>query len=392
LCNLPESVDVTPAEADTRITLPAIEIRSTGDGTTALLSGHWTLRGLSGSLERVQSALQRLAHEPALHWDLREMAALDTTGALILWRAWDRALPQASDIPERHRRLFDYWVQQDEAGAQAMPRRPSLRGRAIAGLAVPARAATGHTLHWLRVLGQLAIDTAGIVRRPADAPWRELSVTIYLAGLRALPITGLVGVLIGVVVAYLTALQLRDFGADQFIVDMIGFAIIRELGPILAAIIVAGRSGSAMTAQIGVMRLTQELDAMAALGMSISRRLIWPKVVGLIIVMPLVALWTILAALAGGIAATQVTLQLGVDYFVATMPDRVPVANLWIGLSKAVTFGAVVGLTSAHFGLRIQPNTRDLGAQTTRAVVASITLVIVINAVFAVALQDIGFR
>jgi phospholipid/cholesterol/gamma-HCH transport system permease protein len=117
-----------------------------------------------------------------------------------------------------------------------------------------------------------------------------------------------------------------------------------------------------------------------------------PKVVGLIIVMPLVALWTILAALAGGIAATQVTLQLGVDYFVATMPDRVPVANLWIGLSKAVTFGAVVGLTSAHFGLRIQPNTRDLGAQTTRAVVASITLVIVINAVFAVALQDIGFR
>src|SRR5690606_822765 len=146
--------------------------------------------------------------------------------------------------------------------------------------------------------------------------------------------------------------------------DMLGFAVIRELGPLIGAIIVAGRSGSSMTAQIGVMRLAQELDAMTALGISVSRRLIWPRVAALIVIMPLLVLWTVLAALAGGIVASQLTLGLGLDYFLTAMPERVPTANLWIALGKGLVFGAAVGLTASYFGLRIKPNTRDLGAQT----------------------------
>lgn len=130
---------------------------------------------------------------------------------------------------------------------------------------------------------------------------------------------------------------------------------------------------------------------MTALGMSIGRRLIWPRVMALVVIMPLVVLWTVLTALAGGIASSQVTLDLGLDYFLAAMPDRVPIANLWIGVGKGVVFGAAVGLTAAYFGLRIKPNTRDLGAQTTRAVVVAITLVILIDAVFAVLLEEVGF-
>jgi phospholipid/cholesterol/gamma-HCH transport system permease protein len=131
---------------------------------------------------------------------------------------------------------------------------------------------------------------------------------------------------------------------------------------------------------------------MTALGISISRRLVWPRVVALIVIMPLIVLWTVMTALAGGIAATQVTLGLGLEYFLTTMPDRVPVANLWIGLGKALVFGGAVGLTAAYFGLRIKPNTRDLGAQTTRAVVVAITLVILIDAVAAIGLQNVGFE
>ena len=172
---------------------------------------------------------------------------------------------------------------------------------------------------------------------------------------------------------------------------MLGYAVIRELGPLLGAIVVAGRSGSAMTAQIGVMRLTQELDAMTALGLSISRDLVWSRVAALTLVMPLVVLWTILMGLAGGIAATQVTLGLGLDHFLATMPDRVPVINLWIALSKGLVFGGAVGLTAAHFGLRIKPNTHDLGLQTTRSVVVAITSVILIDAVFAIVLEEAGY-
>jgi phospholipid/cholesterol/gamma-HCH transport system permease protein len=373
------------------VTPPTVEVRSSEAGTAAVLGGYWTLRGLAGSIDRVRASLPRPGEGPALEWDLRDVAALDTTGALILWQAWGRELPAECLMPDRHRRLFDYWIQQDESGAADLPRPAALRNRGMAMLAAPSRETLDAGAHWLHLIGNLVLDTGAVLRRPADAPWREVSATIYMAGTRALPITGLVGIMVGIVVAYLSALQLRAFGADQYIVDMLGYAVIRELGPLIGAIIVAGRSGSSMTAQIGVMRLAQELDAMTALGMSISRRLIWPRVAALVVIMPLIVLWTVLAGLAGGIAATRVTLDLGLDYFLTEMPDSVPVANLWIGLGKGVVFGAAVGLTASYFGLRIKPNTRDLGAQTTRAVVVSITLVILIDAVFAVLLQNVGF-
>jgi phospholipid/cholesterol/gamma-HCH transport system permease protein len=294
-------------------------------------------------------------------------------------------------MSERQRRLFDYWLQQDQAAVPAVEARPARLERAVEALSAPARAALEALADWLQVIGNLVLDTLAVLRRPWAAPWREISATIHVAGTRALPITGLVGIMVGIVVAYLSALQLRTFGADQLIVDMLGYAVIRELGPLLGAIVVAGRSGSAITAQIGVMRLAQELDAMTALGLSISRRLIWPRVAALTIIMPFVVLWTVLAGLAGGIAATQVTLGLGLEHFLAAMPDRVPVTNLWIAIGKGFVFGGAVGLTAAYFGLRIKPNTRDLGLQTTRAVVVAITLVILLDAVFAVLLQEVGY-
>src|SRR5690606_24878741 len=341
-------------------------------------------------LDDVLEALARTAARgDALTWDLRGIRALDTTGALVLWRAWNRKLPERCRMQERHRRLFDYWIHQDEAEApdREAPRRHGLGETVGRALRAPVAAAA----QWLQVLGNLVLDSAAIVRRPLDAPWREVSATIYLAGAKALPITGLVGAMVGIVVAYLVSLQLRNFGAGQYIVDMLGYAVIRELGPLIAAIIVAGRTGSAMTAQIGVMRLAQELDAITALGISISRRLIWPRIVALIVVTPLIVLWTVLAGLVGGIAASYVTLDLGPAYFLAEMPQRVPIANLWIGVGKGVVFGAVVGITAAYYGLRIKPNTRDLAAQTTRAVVAAITLVILLDAAFAVLFEEVGF-
>jgi phospholipid/cholesterol/gamma-HCH transport system permease protein len=367
-------------------------VEPTPQGRTAVLTGRWTLRGLLGSLEQLRATLARHAAEPAgLAWDLRSIAGLDTTGALILWRAWGRSLPPRCQMSDRHRRLFRYWMEHDEAHAPSATPSVAPLDRTVAALAAPARSLHESVTDALQVVGNLTVDTLAVLRRPLAAPWREISATIHVTGTRALPITGLVGVMVGIVVAYLSALQLRTFGADQLIVDMLGYAVIRELGPLLGAIVVAGRSGSAMTAQIGVMRLAQELDALTALGISISRRLIWPRVVALTIVMPFVVLWTVLAGLAGGIAATQVTLGLGLDHFLTAMPDRVPVTNLWIAIGKGVVFGAAVGLTAAHFGLRIKPNTHDLGLQTTRAVVVAITLVILIDAVFAVVLEEVGY-
>ena len=196
--------------------------------------------------------------------------------------------------------------------------------------------------------------------------------------------------MIGIVLSYLSSRQLQMFGADIFIINILGFSIIRELGPMLAAILVAGRSGSSMTAQLGVMRVTQELDALTVMGISHSQRLILPKVLGLGIAMPLLVMWTSAIALFGGMVAAELQLGLSVQYFLFELPDAVPIANLWLGLGKGVVCGMTIALVACHFGLRIKPNTESLGEGTTSSVVTSITMVIIIDAIFAIMFSDVG--
>jgi phospholipid/cholesterol/gamma-HCH transport system permease protein len=240
------------------------------------------------------------------------------------------------------------------------------------------------------MLGQLTFDLLRLARMPQRGPWREISANIYNVGYKALGITALVGFLIGIVLSYLSANQLRTFGASTFIVNILGMAVIRELGPVLAAILIAGRSGSAITAQIGVMRVTEELDAMLVMGISHGFRLIMPRVIALAIAMPLLVAWTDVMALAGGILAARWQLGISATFFLRELPDAVPVANLWLGLGKGVVFGMLIALTACHFGLRIKPNTQSLGEGTTASVVTAITMVILADAVFAILFKDVG--
>ena len=199
------------------------------------------------------------------------------------------------------------------------------------------------------------------------------------------------GFLIGVVLAYLMALQLRQFGAETFIVDILGISLVRELGPLLAAILVAGRSGSAITAQIGVMRVTEELDAMQVMGIRHGFRLVMPRAMALALSMPLISLWTTLAALGGGMLASDLTLGISAAYFLETLPSAVSIGNLVLATAKSVVFGVFIALIGCHWGLQVKPNTQSLGAGTTASVVSSITMVIVVDAIFAVAFKNVGF-
>jgi phospholipid/cholesterol/gamma-HCH transport system permease protein len=234
------------------------------------------------------------------------------------------------------------------------------------------------------------LDTSYLLRHPSSIPWTEISITIYESGVRALGITALVGFLIGVVLSYLSALQLKTFGAEVYIIDILGLSIIRELGPLLAAILVAGRSGSAMTAQLGIMRVTEELDALSAMGISNSLRLILPKVIALMIVMPLLGAWTSASALIGGMFSAQNTLDISYQQFFLKLPNVVPLFNVFIGLGKGIVFGIMIALIASHFGFRIKPNTESLGIETTNSVVASITFVIMIDAIFAILFMGVG--
>ena len=350
------------------------------------LSGSWNLRNLVLAPD-LQSKISLNAVNSAIYWDLRAVDALDSVAALMIWEAWGEKIPGQLQIKPEHQCLFDRWQSQILPITEPCESGFSLFFNAIWQMI------HGFWLQFLDIvilIGQLTLDVNYLVRHPRAIPQAEISITIYEAGVRALGITALVGFLIGVVLSYLSALQLKTFGAEIYIIDILGLSIIRELGPLLAAILVAGRSGSAMTAQLGIMRVTEELDALSAMGISHSLRLILPKVLALMIVMPLLSAWTSASALLGGMFSAQNTLDISYQQFFLKLPNVVPLINVFIGLGKGVVFGVMIALIACHFGFRIKPNTESLGVETTNSVVASITVVIMIDAVFAILFMGIG--
>jgi phospholipid/cholesterol/gamma-HCH transport system permease protein len=350
------------------------------------LSGEWNLRNLCDEPE-LRRQLRNYARKPALHWNLETIDVLDNAAALILWEDWGRTLPAELAVRPEHRRMLERWQELDISDTAA-PRRNL--GAILLFLNHFLVDFYRQTTELVTLLGQLLLDVGYLLRHPGSVPWAEISITIYESGVRALGITALVGFLIGIVLSYLSALQLKLFGAEIYIIDILGLSVIRELGPLLAAILVAGRSGSAMTAQIGIMRVTEELDALSAMGISHSLRLVLPKVAALAIVLPLIGVWTSGSALLGGMFSAQNTLDIGYMQFFLKLPDAVPLLNVYIGLLKSAVFGFLIALIACHFGFRIKPNTESLGHETTNSVVASITVVIMVDAVFAILFMGIG--
>ncbi|MSQ73616.1 MAG: ABC transporter permease [Betaproteobacteria bacterium] len=354
-------------------------------GTLVRLVGAWDIR----ALETRARALQRLLKERINgdRWDLSTIQRLDHIGALLIWRAWNKQKPARLALRPEHAVFFDN-LDKRAAVVDVAPRFDPLGPvKAVGNMAMLIFA---HALDVLQLLGQMLIDTASMLRHPSRGPWREVSASIYRTGSQALGITAGVGFLIGVVLSYLSAEQLKAFGAGAFIVNILGIGIVRELGPVICAVLVAGRSGSAIAAQIGVMRVTEELDALSVMGIPHTVRLVLPKVVALSITLPLLVLWTSSIALVGGAVSAEFQLGIPVREFLSGLPAAVPTVNLWLGIGKGAIFGALIALVACHFGMKIQPNTESLGIGTTNSVVTSITAVIIADAFFAVLFNDVG--
>jgi phospholipid/cholesterol/gamma-HCH transport system permease protein len=369
----------------------ALEIETGARGEPAPVrvraSGAWTFSGLKENREQLVRRFAELAKEPAerIAWDLTGITALDDAGAVWLAKALRGAAgvevqPQHREmlaqvgqglLVQREREQFDPLWAVDALGRNAISAALQIRD--------------GITL-----LGQLALDVAWLLRRPQEWPLREFSASIFRAGVTALPVTMLVGFLVGIVLTYLSALQLKRYGADLLVINIVGVGVLRELGPMLASIIAAGRSGSAITAQLGVMRVTEEVEALSVMGISITSRLVLPKVLALAIAMPLVAFCTDIAALAGALLVSRFTLGITPGAFLQALPQAVEVVNFWIGIGKSAAFGFAVAFVACHYGLRVLPNTDSLAVGVTRSVVASITIVIILDAIFAILLRDVG--
>lgn len=367
-----------------------IQKSASGAGQSVMASGVWQVHALtaSGKLKGINRSLAALKKPGTLEWDLTEVESIDHIGAQMFWNAWGKKRPAHLKLDPRQEELF---ARIEQSSQKTMPRQRTSALNWIIVLGQGLLTFFEHLHSFIELIGRLVQDLGRLVRRPNTGPWREISANIYHSGFQALGITALVGFLIGVVLSYLSAQQLRQFGGDVYLVDILGMAVIRELGPLLAAILVAGRSGSSITAQLGVMRVNEELDAMLVMGISHGYRLIMPKVIALGIAMPLLVVWTDAMALLGGAASAKIELGLSFRYFLQKLPDAVPLVNYTIGLLKGMTFGMLIALVSCHFGLRIKPNTESLGRGTTTSVVTSITVVILADAVFAIIFSGVGF-
>jgi conserved hypothetical integral membrane protein len=251
---------------------------------------------------------------------------------------------------------------------------------------------TGRTVgEGLAFLGVVTASLARTIAQRRALRWGSTSVQMEQAGVAALGIVGLMSFLIGIVVAQQGYVQLRQFGAEVFVVNLVGRATFRELGVLLTAIMVAGRSASAFAAQIGTMKLTEEVDAMRTLGLDPVEILVLPRVVALVLMMPLLAFYASILAVAGGGLFTWAVMEIPPASFVRRLNEVVPMSDFWMGLIKAPVFGAIIATIGCFQGLKVEGTAESVGERTTIAVVQAIFLVIVLDAFFAVFFTAIGW-
>lgn len=237
---------------------------------------------------------------------------------------------------------------------------------------------------FLSFVGYLALETVRVIFRPAHIRIRAVFSVIDRAGCQALPITALLSLMIGIVIAYQMGLQLQKYGANIFVVDLLGLSVFREFGPLLTAILVAGRTGSAFTAQLGIMKINQEIDALNIMSVTPAELLLLPRMLGLFIAMPLLTIWSDFFGVIGGMIMSNNMLQITWHDFIIRFQQQIPVRALLIGIGKAPVFAMIIASIGCFQGMEVRGSAESVGTRTTRSVVLSIFFIIVVDAIFSV--------
>lgn len=355
-----------------------------GDDGVWAVAGRWTLSGLQ---TLTQPGALPAATPPPKVLDGAGLLALDSAGAWLLrrWLPDDAAAPTLRGWPARAAGVMKEVL----AGAAQAPTpapQPGLLHRsgrhAVAG-ALQAR-------DFLRFVGETALVAARQLRGRAHWRWRAVLHEVEIGGFDALPIVGITALLLGVVVAYQGADQLRHYGANIFVVELVGYAMLREFAPLIVAIIIAGRSGSAYAAQIGTMAVSDEIDALHTIGVDPLQRLVLPKMVALALVLPLLTVFADLAGVFGGMVMARSQLGIGFSEFADRFGRAMQGSALLVGIGKSFVFAFVIAGVGCFQGLRTQGSADSVGRQTTLAVVQAIFLVIVVDAMFSVVFNVLG--
>lgn len=357
------------------------------------LSGAWTVNGIG----KISPQLHDLTITSDLIIDGEKIDALDATGAWLINRLLHRVQggvnsPRAESSEPKVRNLrpeFSHLL--SDAQQQSTTALPLASKGAPVTQSKLERIGRSAESTWLDILGLIGfvgisvVSVAKCLRHPEQLRVRSILFNIRSAGVDALPIVGLLTFLLGVVVAYQSANQLRQYGANIFVVDLIGLSVLREFAPLITAIIVAGRSGSAYTAQIGTMAVTEEIDAMRTLGIDPHQMLVVPKIIALTITLPLLTVFADVMGVFGGMLTAQTALGVDFGEFLGRFVKAVNLSAYLVGVGKAAVFAAIIALVGCHQGFLASGGPDSIGRQTTRSVVQGIFLVIVMDALFSVA-------
>ena len=383
-----------------------LEVRTTEQGIALDLTGEW--RALA--YRQIDSALAAVDLARARHIEIAtaRLAALDLTGAWRLREFVLQAQKMGAQVtfagtPPDQMRLVDQTLRPIEAAAAAVAPRPvrDLRTE-LEEFPVEAEVATltfigrrAVTL-WsdmsgaLAFLGRVSATGLGALLRPRRLRPTSIARHVYDTGITAIPIVALIAFLISVIVAYMSAQQLRSYGAEIFVVDLVTIGVLRELGVLLTSIVVAGRSGSAFAAEIGSMKLNEEVDALLATGVDPFEALVVPRVIGLAIALPLLTVVADLVGLVGGAVLCASLLHIPLDQYVTRVAQAISPTTFWVGVIKAPVFAVLIAMAGTHRGMQVSGSSRELGRLTTVAVVQAIFLVILADALFAVLFLEIG--
>jgi phospholipid/cholesterol/gamma-HCH transport system permease protein len=368
----------TEAEADIR----------SGNGPLELhCAGAWVLRGVAGLEPKLERIVRSAAG--ALTLDASAVSAMDTSGAWLLHRTVRRLELSGRSVQLRGLRPEFAALLRLIASRAVTPEAARAPG-VLARIGQQGWRSLLNALGMLSFLGENTLVLLRSLAQPRRIRWRPILYNLQTAGFEALPITGLLSFLMGIVIAYQGAEQLERFGANIYVADLVGLSMVRELSPMLTAIIVAGLSGSAYAAQIGTMKVTEEIDALRTIGVGQLELLVLPKVLALALALPLLTVYTDVMGVLGGMVMARAQLDVSFSAFLGELDNSISLASYLIGIGKAPVFAVIIALVGCYQGFQVGGSADSVGRQTTVSVVQSIFLVILTDAMFSIVFSKVG--
>jgi phospholipid/cholesterol/gamma-HCH transport system permease protein len=355
-------------------------VSRTEGGSVAALTGDWTAVEMGDAGVRLQSAL---SNTQQARLDLSQIGRCDTAGAFAILRASEgRVPPEAITAPPGTGRLID--LVRHALTADPVPHNPA---RPVHDLLTRLGRGLFHVVYeaydTMAFVGHLLISVARLTLRPSRMRWAPVFNVAEQAGLDAIPIIIITTFFIGAVVGFLGANALAAFGAQVFAVDLIGVGVLREFGIVITAVLLAGRSASSFAAEIGSMKMNQEIDAMRTMGVDPFEALVLPRFIGLLMMIPVLTFMSDLAGLSGGLAVSWAALNISPTFFIQRLLDNVGVTQFWLGMAKGPVMALVIAGIGCRQGMEVGGDVESLGRRVTAAVVHAIFSIIMIDAMFA---------